>query len=163
MRRRKGNFVEPTEDYVRKKIKGYVKKTGRKNSRARKAISASLAPIIKKSKSIAELFTDEDREQSYQAIKEAKQANHVYITKDGIVEVPDHKTRLAAVALERAYDEGTPIARSISAHADFKDFPDLIDRLNSSAAFRESYASLQKPVDCKEVTPALPPHDAATG
>jgi hypothetical protein len=159
----------------RERVPGYVKNKikSSKNStsvtRARKGeksqVSTYVAKVYKKAAQLADLMTGEDVEDDLRVLREAKNAVHyIYDQKQRrLVPVPDHKTRLAATTLSRAYHEGKPVERQQVLKGDFKDFPDLIDRLNSSAAFRESYASLQKPVDCKEVTPALPPHDAATG
>jgi hypothetical protein len=48
------------------------------------------------------------------------------------VHVPDHKTRLATVALDLAYREAKPVERAQVLHADADDFPSLIDRLKQS-------------------------------
>jgi len=76
-------------------------------------------------------------------IREAKQACHVYITKKGEVHVPDHKTRLAAVALDLAYREGKPVERAEVLHGDAKDFPDLVEKLKQSPTFQALQNSQQ--------------------
>ena len=72
-----------------------------RGARARKEIRGSLSKIIKKAASITELLTEHDQEENLRVIRDAKKATHrIY---DGeqkrLVEVPDHKMRLAAVAL----------------------------------------------------------------
>jgi hypothetical protein len=73
-----------------------------------------------------------------------------------LVPGPDHKTRLAGVILDLSYREGLPVQRSISASGDFEDLQSLLEAMKQSPA---AQASLQKTLDCKEVRPALPPHD----
>jgi hypothetical protein len=48
--------------------------------------------------------------------------------------VPDHKTRLGAVALDLAYSEGKPIERQIQVKADFEDLPTILARIRASPA-----------------------------
>jgi hypothetical protein len=124
-------------------------------------VSQYVAKVFKKAAQIADLMTGEDVAADLKVLRDARKATHqVYDTKTKkLKRVPDHKTRLAATTLSRAYHEGKPVERSVSAKGDFKDFPELVDRLNDSQAYREALGSLQKTVDCKEVTPALPPHD----
>jgi hypothetical protein len=128
-------------------------------------VSQYVAKVYKKAAQIADLMTGEDVEADLKVLRDARKAcHHVYDTKKKkLVKVPDHKTRLAATTLSRAYHEGKPVERSINANADLNKFPDLLKRLQNSPAYHALKASLQKPVDCKEVTPALPPHDAETG
>jgi|SRR5581483_10987278 len=157
-----GKQEEKTPGYVKGKIKAY--KSGKRrspSSRARKEIASSLAKVIKKAKSIADLLTEDDQEENLRVIREAKNAVHRIYDKDSksLVEVPDHKTRLAAVTLDLAYREGTPVARSISATGSLRDMKELLDRTDSSPAYLES---LQKELEGKEVTLALPAHDTET-
>jgi hypothetical protein len=55
-------------------------------------------------------MTDEDVEADLKVLRDAKKACHrVYDTKKKkLVKVPDHKTRLAATTLSRAYHEENP-------------------------------------------------------
>jgi hypothetical protein len=69
-----------------------------------------------------------------------------------LIEVPDHKTRLAAITLELAYTEGRPVERQIVASGKFEDLAALQAQVMQSQAFRDS---LQKAVR-KENPPALP-------
>ena len=106
-------------------------------------------------------MTGEDVEADLKVLRDARKAcHHVYDTKKKkLVKVPDHKTRLAATTLSRAYHEGKPVERNLNLTADASDFPDLLRRLQQSEAYKAIEGSSQKSVDCKEVTPALPPHD----
>jgi hypothetical protein len=121
-----------------------------RGSRARKA----LAKIIKKAASIGELLTEHDQRQNLRVIREAKKATHrIY---DGelkrLIEVPDHKTRLAAVALDLAYSEGKPIERQVQVRGNFEELGDLLSRIRASpVAIRE----LADVVDLR-ATPSIP-------
>ena len=138
--------------YVKNKIKS--DKKGSQVARARKEHwPASLAKVIKKAISISHLITGEDQADSLQVLREAKHATHRIfdpVTRQ-LIEVPDHKTRLAAITLELAYTEGRPVERQIVATTRFDDLQSLRERI-------QSLPSLQKG---KEVAPALP--DAETG
>ena len=151
---------EPINDFVKQKIKAHINKTGRKNSRAR--AWGSLGKVIKKAASIAELLTEDDQEENLWVIRQAKRATTRMwnIKTKKMEEFPDHKTRLAAVMLDLAYREGKPVERQISANGSLTDMKELLARLDTSPSYQES---LQKEVDCKEVTLALPAHDTETG
>jgi hypothetical protein len=131
--------------------------------RARKGTSAStaLTKIYKKAAQIADLMTGEDILDDLRVLREAKNAVHRIYSKElkDLVEVPDHKTRLAATTLSRAYHEGLPVARSISASGDFEDLGSLLEAMKHSPASQDS---LQKIMLGEEVTPFLPAHDAET-
>jgi hypothetical protein len=118
-------------------------------------VSQYVAKVYKKAAQIADLMTGEDVEADLKVLRDAKKAcHHVYDTKKKkLVKVPDHKTRLAATTLSRAYHEGKPIERTISASGDFEDLQSLLEAMRQSPA---SQASLQKTVDGKEVRPELP-------
>jgi hypothetical protein len=117
-----------------------------------------VAKVYKKAAQIADLMTGEDVEADLKVLRDAKKACHqVYDVKKGkLVKVPDHKTRLAATTLSRAYHEGKPVERSIAAHADVQDFPSLIAKLNQSPAFQALEDSSEKTMEGKEILPALP-------
>ena len=117
-----------------------------------------VAKVYKKAAQIADLMTGEDVEADLKVLRDAKKAcHHVYDTKKKkLVKVPDHKTRLAATTLSRAYHEGKPIERSIAATANASDFPSLIEKLNQSPAFLALENSSQKTVEGKEILSALP-------
>ena len=102
-------------------------------------------------------MTGEDVEADLKVLRQAKKAyHHVYDTKTKqLKKVPDHKTRLAATTLSRAYHEGKPVERSISANVHFESIEELQAKLNQSPAFLEHISS-QKTVEAKEIVPALP-------
>ena len=87
-------------------------------------------------------------------LRDAKKAcYHVYdMKKKKLVKVPDHKTRLAATTLSKAYHEGKPIERTISVSGDFEDLQSLLEAMKQWPA---AQASLQKRVEGKEIQPAL--------
>ena len=102
-------------------------------------------------------MTGEDVEADLKLLRDAKKAcHHVYDTKKKkLVKVPDHKTRLAATTLSRAYHEGKPIERKEILSADAKDFPSLIEKLKQSRAFLALESSSQKAAEGKEISPGL--------
>lgn len=150
---------EKSPGYVKEKIREgrYNRKASTPGSRARKEIRGSLSKIIKKAASITELLTEHDQQENLRVIREAKKATHrIY---DGeqkrLIEAPDHKMRLAAVALDLAYREGKPVERSVGVHADAKDFPKMVQLLSSSPAFLEDELCEQKALELKQSTPAF--------
>lgn len=145
-------------------IKDKTEKPESGGSRAPKAtqVSKALAKVIKKAAQIADLMTGQDVEDDLRVLREAKLATHfVYSTeRKSLVEAPDHKTRLAATTLSRAYHEGKPVERSITAHVDTDDFERMLE------VAREVQAqSLQKTVQGKEIPPAIEdsPSDGQVG
>jgi hypothetical protein len=149
---------EQIKDFTKQKIKSHVKKTDRRNSRARKEIRASLAKVIKKAITISELLTERDQADNVRVLREAKTATHRIfdpVTKQ-LIEVPDHKTRLAAITLELAYTEGRPVERQITASGKFEDLQALMERMSNAP-------SLQSAVEGKEVRPALPKSTSEAG
>jgi hypothetical protein len=137
-----------TSDYVKDKIKR--SKKGRPLARARKEHwPTSLAKVIKKAMSISERLTERDQAASVRVLREAKAATHRVFdpaTKQ-LIEVPDHKTRLAAVTLELAYTEGRPIERQMSLSGKFEDLLELQERVAQSQAFKQLMESSQKTVE----------------
>jgi hypothetical protein len=93
-------------------------------------------------------MTGEDVEADLKVLRDAKKAcHHVYDTKKKkLVKVPEHKTRLAATTLSRAYHEGKPIERKEALHGDVADFPSLVEKLKQSPAFQALQNS--SPVSC---------------
>jgi hypothetical protein len=85
-------------------------------------------------------MSGEDVEADLKVLRDAKKAtHHVYDTKKKkLVKVPDHKTRLAATTLSRAYHEGKPVERSISVHADVDDFAAMLEKARQSPAALEA-------------------------
>jgi len=135
-----------------------IKKRAKK-PRARKGTSDStaLTKIYKKAAQIADLMTGQDILDDLRVLREAKNAVHRIYSKElkDLVEVPDHKTRLAATTLSRAYHEGLPVAKVLSLKGGF-DLQSLMERMKHSPAFQRS---LQKTMEGKEIPPVLP--DAA--
>jgi hypothetical protein len=139
---------EKNPGYVKAKIKS--NKKGRALARARKEHwPTSLAKVIKKAISISERLTERDQAASVRVLREAKAATHRVFdpaTKQ-LIEVPDHKTRLAAITLELAYTEGRPVERQMSVSGKFEDLADMQKRLENSPAFKELMESSQKTVE----------------
>jgi len=75
-----------------------------------------------------------------------------------MIDLPDERIRQDAALTILAYKWGKPVERSLSAHADANDFPELLRRLQQSEAAKaiEDSESLQKTVEGKEIEPALP-------
>lgn len=132
--------VKPKRGYVREKIANKSKKR-KAVAPARKAEKelGSLAKVIKKAASIAELLTDDDQEENLRVIREAKKAtHHVYDQiKKCLVPVPDTKHRLAAVILDLAYREGRPVERSVTAAVPFDELSDRVERFKRSPAAQD--------------------------
>ena len=87
--------------------------------------------MIKKAITISELITEEDQAASLRVLREAKRATHRVFDPAAkqLIEVPDHKTRLAAIALELAYTEGRPVERQVQVRGKFEDLKALRDRI----------------------------------
>jgi hypothetical protein len=119
-------------------------------------ISQYVAKVYKKAAQIADLMTREDVEADLKVLRDAKKAcHHVYDTKTKrLKKVPDHKTRLAATTLSRAYHEGKPLEKSMTLHADAKDFPKMVELLQNSPAYLEDELSEQQIVESTQSTPA---------
>ena len=90
--------------------------------------------VVRAAARLADFITPEDREENARVIRNAKRATMRIFCRDAqrLLEVPDHKTRLAATTLELAYDEGTPVKRSVEIKAEFESADVLIERLRSS-------------------------------
>ena len=150
------NGEQAQPDFVKKKIRENSKKGG-PLARARKEHwPTSLAKVIKKAISISELLTERDQAANVRVLREAKDATHRIFdpaTKQ-LIEVPDHKTRLAAITLELAYTEGRPVERQINMSGDFDDLGEMLERLRGSDEWAR--ISGQKTVQGKEIPPALP-------
>jgi hypothetical protein len=123
--------------------------THRARGKEKSQVSQYVAKVYKKAAQIADLMTGEDVEADLKVLRDAKKAcHHVYDTKKKkLVKVPDHKTRLAATTLSRAYHEGKPIERKEVLHGDVNDFPSLLAKLNASPAFQALENSSPKTVE----------------
>jgi hypothetical protein len=100
--------------------------------------------IIKRSASLADLMTDQDREDDMRVLREAKNANtRIFdVNAKVMVEFPDHKTRLAAMALSRAYDEGTPVQRQVIVAKTFRSAEETVSKLRQSPELIQALKSL---------------------
>ena len=90
--------------------------------------------VVKKAARLADMITDDDRIKAKKAIVDAMDATNRNYDKDlGRFDIyPDHKTRLAAAALQLAYDEGTPVKRSITITSDFRSADEILSTLQKS-------------------------------
>lgn len=90
--------------------------------------------IMRRSAALADQLTEQDVADDARVIREA--ANATIIAYDPHlkkhVERPDHKTRLAATTLRRAYHEGLPVKREISVQTSFESGESVIERLKNS-------------------------------
>jgi hypothetical protein len=155
---------EKIPGYVKYKIKSQNRLN--RGSRARKAWRGSLAKVIKKAASIAELLTEDDQQENLRVIREAKCATHrVFNLETKKMEnLPDHKTQLAAVMLDLAYREGKPVERQMSLSGKFEDLLELQERVAQSQAFKQLTESSQKTVEKvkgKQVDETSSPADTA--
>ena len=101
--------------------------------------------IVRKAASIAELMTEQDLEDDARVFREAKNAcsrHYDHHIKD-FTEFPDHKTRLAAAALSRAYVEGTPVQRQVILTHKFDGADATIARIKSSPELLAAVKTLQ--------------------
>jgi len=90
--------------------------------------------ILRKAAILSDLITEEDLEQDAQVIRDACDAmHHIFDPKlKCMVSVPDHRTRLAAVTLRRAYVEGTPVHREIKFTKEFRSVDENLATLRES-------------------------------
>ena len=90
--------------------------------------------VVRASARLADLITDDDRIRAKAVIREAMEANtRVYDGKAKALDIqPDHKTRLAAATLQLAYDEGTPVKRSVTITSDFRSAEDILEVMRQS-------------------------------
>ena len=90
------------------------------------------------------------------------------VVTNGGRQVPDNRTRLAAVTLVLAYLVGRPVERQeiVSVNLDADSMTGLRERLRSSPAMRETLAGLLAEVEADPTTSSMPPgptveiHDA---
>ena len=130
-------FMNPPRSTIKETLRTLAaenpEEAAKRRLRAR-AESAAVAKVMKKASILADFITEQDREKSMQVVREAKNAMmHVYdqATKC-LVERPDHKTRLAAVALERGYDEGLPVERVLQGQVEMESMDVTLARLRGS-------------------------------
>ena len=100
----------------------------------------------------SQLLTEEDQAANVRVLREAKAATHHVFdpATKRLIQVPDHKTRLAAITLELAYSEGRPVERQISVSGDVEDFAAMLEKARQSPAALEA---LQTTVLGNGITP----------
>jgi hypothetical protein len=84
------------------------------------------------------------REKGQRELREAKNActrSYDLETKE-FTEYPDHKTRLAAATLSRAYDEGTPVQRQVIVAKTFRSAEETVSKLRQSPELIQALKSL---------------------
>jgi hypothetical protein len=109
--------------------------------------SPAIKNILRLSKRLADLCTGEDLEADARILREATNATlRIYDlpTKSWHI-FPDHKTRLAAVALRRAYVEGTPVKREISITSNFVSAEELLAKMRESPEALRRFPELAEP------------------
>ena len=139
---------QPTKGFVRNKIKASNPKNRGVESRTR--ASRLISKAKKKLAEIPDEFLDRALKRLGQQLNATKK-----IWDPGVkllIDIPDEKIRQDAAVMILAYKWGKPVERSISAHADFEDLGSLLEAMRNSPA---AQASLQKPVEGKEIPLAL--------
>lgn len=94
--------------------------------------------VVRIASRLADLCTGEDLEADARVIREATSATHrIFNTATKQMDiVPDHKTRLAATTLRRAYAEGKPVNREIVLTSTFVSAEEIIAKLRQSPEAR---------------------------
>jgi hypothetical protein len=109
----------------------------------------AIRPVVRAVRRLADCITEDSADVNARVLAEAKQATHRYFDPGSktMIEVPDHKTRLAAVTLELAYVEGTPVKREISLTGTFESAEAVLERLRQSPEAMRMFGNLgvQKP------------------
>lgn len=95
---------------------------------------------------LVDLFTEQDIEDDMRVIREAKNATlrQYDPAAKKTVEVPDHKTRLAATQMSRAYTEGLPVARQLQITASLETADEIMERLRQSPLAMAALGEMQK-------------------
>jgi hypothetical protein len=106
----------------------------------------SIRPLVRAVRRLADCINEGAPEASAKVIAEAKVATHRIFDVQAkvLVEVPDHKTRLAAVTLELAYVEGLPVKREIVLTGSFESGESVIERLKGSPEAMRVMLGIQK-------------------
>lgn len=97
-------------------------------------VESAVRKVVKRAAVLADLCTGEDLETDARVIREACDAHCRFfdvVTKTWSI-IPDHKTRLAATTLRRAYVEGTPVKREVKIIQDFRSTDDVLADLRQS-------------------------------
>lgn len=90
--------------------------------------------VMRKAAVLADLMTGEDLHNDIRVVREAKKAMCRFFdtAQKKFVEVPDHKTRLAAVQFSRAYAEGLPVARQLTLTRELGGIEEVLGQLRAS-------------------------------
>jgi len=122
------------------------KKRAEPRARVDSMTSAAVRKIIRKASILADFITEEDRAESMEVVRRAKRAkSRTYdVIKKEWLEFDDCKTQLAAVTLERAYDEGLPVARAVNVNANFESADDTLARLKASPEAMKAITGLRE-------------------
>jgi hypothetical protein len=112
----------------------------------------SIRPVVRAVRRLADCIKENAADKNAQVIEDAKNATHRVFDPASrtMIEVPDHKTRLAAVTLELAYVEGTPVKREISVTGTFESFETVLDRLKQSPEARRMLAGIGMNLDVQK-------------
>jgi hypothetical protein len=153
---------EPIKGFMKQKIKAHINKTQPKNSRARASTPTIILRAQKKLKEVLNEFPSEAVSKAIEVLEGQLTATKKMwdVNAKCMIEIPDEKIRQDAALAILAYEWGRPVERKMVAQGGLRDMKELLARVEKSPAYQES---LRKAVECKEVTPALPPHDNSNG
>ena len=135
----------------RARVKGSPEEFGEKLERLRKE-EPSIRPVVRAVRRLADCIKENASDKNAQVIDDAKNATHRVFDPGSrtMIEVPDHKTRLAAVTLELAYVEGTPVRREISVTGTFESFETVLERLKESPEARRMMKGMGMNLDVQK-------------
>ena len=141
--------MEPGKSALKEKLRALAAENPEEAAKRRsgtRAKSAALGKVIKKAANIAELFDEDDLLQCVRVIREAMNATHrIFDRGTGrLIEVPNHKARLAAVALMLAYTEGLPVQRVVQNRVEMETGEEIMARLRESPAAMAALLAGQK-------------------
>ena len=90
-------------------------------------------------------MTDDDLAEDMRVLRDAKKAtSRVWdIEQKKLVEIPDHKTRLAATTFSRAYKEGLPVQRQLVLTKAFESVEETIKKIKGSPEMMKALMALQ--------------------
>jgi hypothetical protein len=90
--------------------------------------------VVRMAARLADLCTEQDLEDDARVIREATKATHrsFNLETKTMDEIPDHKTRLAATTLRRAYVEGLPDRKVSVVVNDAETAAEVVDRIRNS-------------------------------
>lgn len=142
--------------FVARKIRQKNEENPLAVARARKEHwPAALAKVVKKAISISELLTADDQQENLRVLRNAKFATHRIFDPETrkMIEVPDHKTRLAAITLELAYTEGRPVERQLQLQSGCLSLDDILGKVKNSPTLMRSLGADLPLIDVQETRP----------